>query len=288
MSRRVLLLGIGTLLLPLGCAGTDAPTGPPIPLAPSELCSDHSDAAIATFEDAILEAQIREALSVGAQEDLTCGLVSGLTELDASFAGIESLMGIQNLTSLTDLFLGSCFSISDISPLSGLTSLTSLYLDHNSITDIGALSGLTSLTIIRLNHNSITDISALSGLTSLTGLGLNHNSITDISALSGLTSLSYLYLHNNSISDIRPLSGLTSLMRLWLDNNSITDISALSGLTNLTNLLLTGNSGLSNIQPLLDNTGLGVGDAVGLRGTSVSCTDVATLQAKGVAVSSDC
>ncbi len=57
MNLRVLLLIIGSLLLPLGC---DGPTG----LAPSELCSDHSDAAIATFEDANLEAAIRDALSV--------------------------------------------------------------------------------------------------------------------------------------------------------------------------------------------------------------------------------
>jgi hypothetical protein len=39
---------------------------------------------------------------------------------------------------------------------------------------------------------------------------------------------------------------------------------------------------------LLDNTGLGAGDTVDLRSTSVSCTDVAALQAKGVTVLSDC
>jgi len=39
---------------------------------------------------------------------------------------------------------------------------------------------------------------------------------------------------------------------------------------------------------LLDNTGLGAGDAVFLRSTSVSCTDTAALQAKGVSVISDC
>ncbi len=52
-------------------------------LRPSELCSDSHDAAIATFEDADLEAAVRSALSVSARDDLTCGLVSGLTELDA-------------------------------------------------------------------------------------------------------------------------------------------------------------------------------------------------------------
>jgi len=125
MNRRLLLLIVSLFLLPLGCGGNDDPNGPTVPLVlePSEFCSDHSDAAVATFEDANLEAAITTALSVGAQEDLTCGLVSGLTELDAWSLGITSLMGVQNLTSLTSLHL-SDNSISNISALSGLTGLT--------------------------------------------------------------------------------------------------------------------------------------------------------------------
>ena len=322
-------------------------------LLPSELCSDYPDYAIATFGDANLEAKIRTALSVGAQVDLTCGLISGLTDLWAYDAGIANLAGIQNLTSLTSLSiydnsisdisalsgltsltelalyrnsisdisalsgltsltflsLGSNSisdisalsgltsltnlalyrnSISDISALSGLTSLTLLYLEYNSISDISALSGLTGLTYLLLSGNLISDISALSGLTSLTELSLGINSISDISALSGLTSLTELYIFDNSISDISALSGLTSLTELSLGINSISDISALSGLTSLTSLYLDDNPGLSNIQPLLDNTGLGAGDTVNLWGTSVSCTDVAALQAKGVTVDSSC
>ena len=198
MNRRALALMMGLLLLPLGCGGDD-PTSPPLVLQPSDICSDRPDDAIATFEDAALEAAIRAALSVGAQDDLTCGSVSGLTELAAEQAGLTSLVGIQNLTSLTNLLLSD-----------------------NSITNISALSGLTSLTLLFLSFNSITDISALSGLTSLTILGLS-------------------------------------------DNANLTDI-----------------------QPVLDNTGLGAGDAVFLESTSVSCTDVAALQAKGVTVRSDC
>ena len=62
-------------------------------------------------------------------------------------------------------------------------------------------------------------------------------------------------------------------------SNSITDISALSGLTHLNSLLLSNNPDLSNIQPLLDNTGLGTptsfgGRFVDLRFTSVSCTPI--------------
>ena len=243
MNRCVLPLIIGSLLLPLGCGGNDEPTGldEPLVLQPTELCSDNPVTAIATFEDANLEAAVRIALGIGS-EPLTCGLVSGLTELRATT--LASLVGIQNLTSLTTLWLPE--------------------------------------------NNSISDISALSGLTSLGNLDLRGNSISDISALSGLTSLTFLQLGFNSITDISALSGLTSLETLFLDINSITDISALSGLTSLFFLTLDDNPDLSNIQPLLDNTGLGAGDTVTLTSTSVSCADVAALKAKGVTVTSDC
>ena len=424
------LLLASLLLLPMGCAvddptdlegGGDDLTDPAgmLVLQPSELCSDNPGSAIATFADANLEAVIRAALEVDAQQDLTCSLISVLTGLDARFAGIESLVGIQNLTSLTGfllsepsiidisplsgltsltfLVLGDAISdisplsgltslmvlflnrntigdvgplseltsltelwlgfnsITDISALSGLTSLTTLYLqgnlaltdigavsgltsltyldlrdssitdvsalseltgltnlqlggnsisdisalrgltslpilnlERNSISDISALSGLTSLTTLQLASNSISDISALSGLTSLLGLLAANNSISDISALSGLTSLGTLRLGGNSITDISELSGLTSLRELLLDNNSITVISALSGLRRLRDVGLSNNSGLSNIQPLLDNIGLGAGDEVLLTSTNVNCADVAALEAKGVTVTSDC
>ena len=111
----------------------------------------------------------------------------------------------------------------------------------------------------------------------------------------GLTSLQRLWLHVNSISDISALSGLTKLTRLWLHLNSISDISALMGLTALgeedppnPDLNLADNPNLTEIQPLLNNPGLGVGDIVSLNRTNVSCTDVAALRAKGVTVTSDC
>ncbi len=315
-------------------------------LQPSELCSDHSDASIATFEDADLEAAVRRALSVSAQEDLTCGLLAGLTGLAASGAGpvrtvtgsprfppatapFESLVGIQNLTGLTSLTLNNK-SITDISALSGLTNLTVLRLHTNWITDISALSGLTKLTDLFLSENSFSDISALSEmtemrvlrlhkhgdfkgvqlprdfrgvqrldnnpitditplrrLTNLRDLNLHTNAITDVSALSGLTSLTELRINGNQIKDISALSGLTSLTRLELTGNQITDISVLKGLTALTGLDLRFNPELTDIQPLLDNPGLGAGDRVELRFTRVSCSDAALLEAKGVTVNTE-
>ena len=125
----------------------------------------------------------------------------------------------------------------------------------------------------------------------MTYLGLDGNGLIHLGPLSGLTSLTYLDLGSrawrNKIKDISALSGLTNLTRLDLNTNSLTDISALSGLTSLTHLDLHGNRDLSNIQPLLDNTGIG-GIGVNLRRMIVSCPDVAALKAKGAQVTSDC
>ena len=233
---------VSVLLLTLLLASLSAGEAQ-VRLQPGELCSDHSDAAIATFEDANLGTAIRAALSVGAQDDFTCGLVAGLTDLEARDAGIESLVGIQNLTSLTNL---------DLWP--------------NSITDISSLSELTNLTFLDLGDNSITDISALRGLTRLTNLDLTHNSINDISVLSGMTGMETLRLYNNPISDISSLRGLTSLTELHV--HDLPD--------------------LSNIEPLLNNTGLGAGDRVILMNSNISCADAAALRGNGVSVDSEC
>ena len=259
MNGRGLLRTIGFLLLGVGWGCTDDLTGP----TEAPFCSSRPASAVATFEDANLEEAIRAALAAGPQEDLTCELLRTLTNLSAGNAGIENLSGIQNLTSLTTLTIRAN-SITDISALSGLTSLTELNLAANSISDVSALSGLTNLTFLAINENvDIADISALSGLTSLMGtLWIGGNSITDLSALSELTSLTTLNAWDNSITD---LSGLTNLDVIWLHTN--TD--------------------LSDIQPLIDNPGLG-GAGVSLRSTKVSCTDVATLRGKGVSVISDC
>ena len=130
---RVIVEGVvivGSILLAFGIHPTEVNAQEPATLQPSEHCIDHSDTAVVTFEDANLEERVRGALRVDTLEDLTCGRVSGLTVLDAFSAGIESLVGIQNLTSLTGLRL-HFNSITDISPLSGLRGLTLLWLNDN-------------------------------------------------------------------------------------------------------------------------------------------------------------
>ena len=224
--------------------------------------------------------------------------VSGLTNLttlnlNGSFTDISTVSGLTNLTTLN---LNGSFT--DISTVSGLTNLTTLSLwgsRTGSFTDISAVSGLTNLTTLTLsgNYPGISDISHLSGLTNLTWLDLRGNSISDISHLSGLTNLTWLNLWGNylGISDISHLSGLTNLTWLSLGfNGSISDVSALSGLTNLTDLRLNVNR-ISDISPLVSNTGLGTGDTVNLAGNLLSYpsiyTHIPALKTRGVKVSFD-
>ena len=284
MNRRVLPLTIGSLLLVVGWGCRRDSTGPIIPF-----CSVEAGTAIAEFEDANLEAAIRDGLSASPQTDLSCGLLKALTNLSAEHSEIASLAGIENLTNLTFLWIRGN-SITDLRPLAGLRSLTFLNLAANSITDISALSKLRNLTFLAINDNGgITDISALSGLTSLSGtLWMGGNSITDLSALSRLTNLTGLNAWENSITDLGSLIELTNLTTLHAWDNSITDISTLSGLTSLNRVYLQNNPNLSDVRPLLDNPTFGAGARMNLSSTNVSCTDVAALQAKLVVVISDC
>ncbi len=256
-------------------------------LLPGEHCQNHAASDIVSFADAVLESRVREALSIGEQDALTCELAAGLTALEASGPGsrrsvsgspewqdtdhiFHDLSGIQNLTGLTDLALRNR-GLSDISPLAGLTSLINLNLHTNWISDISPLAGLTNLVRLRIAENPLTDISALSELTELRVLRMHRhgdfiggqvprthmgatgilftNAITDISPLANLTNLVDLNIHTQDISDLSPLSDLTQLEELRLAGNSFTDISPLRGLYKLQYLELTGND-VTDISPL--------------------------------------
>ena len=262
-------------------------------LQPTDNCRDHAASDIVTFADAVLEEEVREALSLGPKDALSCGEAAQLTTLRASGAGarrsvsgspewndpehlFHDLSGIQNLAGLTDLSLSNR-GLSDISPLAGLTEMINLNLHTNWITDISPLRDMTKLVRLRISENPLTDISALSELTELTVLRMHRhgdfiggqnprsymgatgvlftNAVTDIGPLAKLTKLVDLNIHTQDISDLTPLSGLTSLIELRLAANSFTDLSPLRGLTTLQYLELTGNN-ITDITPLSGLTNL--------------------------------
>ncbi len=262
-------------------------------LKPDDRCRDFSPSSVVTFADAVLEQEVRDALSLDTNIPLSCEIAATLTSLDASGLGarrsvsgspewqdpehvFHDLSGIQNLTGLTDLALRNR-GLTDIAPIAELTGLINLNLHTNWISDITPLRNLTNLVRLRVAENPLTDISALSGLTELRVLRMHRhgdfigdqvprnymgatgmlftNAVTDISPLANLTKLVDLNIHTQDISDLSPLSGLTSLEELRLAANSFTDISPLRGLTNLKYLELTGNE-ITDISPLSGLTNL--------------------------------
>ena len=106
--------------------------------------------------------------------------------------------------------------------------------------------------------------------------------------------MKWLYLDDNRISDLSPLSTLTNLERLDLSDNpnslshyGISDVSPLASLTNLKWLYLSSND-IEYVWPLIDNTGLGEGDLVDLRGNPLSDrslnNEIPVLEDRGVLV----
>lgn len=236
-------------------------------LEANELCSDHPATSRATFASPELEAAVRGQVGsgVGPEYPLTCQTVGTALSLDARGLGITDISGIQNLTGVLCVYLG-----------------------NNSITDLSPLGGLPAIEYLLIGENPLSDLSPLSGLTTLTDLFAENSGLTHITGVEGLVGLDRLFLQGNSINDLTPLSGFTNLDFLWLAENALTDIGPLSTLTGLTVLDVQDNPGITDIQALLDNVGIGSGDDVNLNDTSAPCADVDTLRARGVTVHSPC
>ena len=150
---------------------------------------DLPTASLGWMPDTQLEAAVRDALDLSADEALTQAAVASLTELSVTDSEVADLTGLEHATGLTALTL-SQNQISDISPLAGLTSLTDLRLDQNQISDLTPVAELTALTHLALNQNQLTDLFPLAHLLSLEWLRLVGNSdITDTSPVAWLPNL---------------------------------------------------------------------------------------------------
>ena len=251
---------------------------------------------VVNIPDAKLRAVVEAALGKATGAPITQIDMRTLTRLNASFAGVSDLTGLEFAISLTHLDFWDN-RITDLSPLSGLTNLTSLILSFNgfNITDISPLAGLANLTALQLFYTNVSDISPLASLTNLTRLTLGSEDImvTDISPLAGLTKLNYLFLARNAITDISPLAGLDNLKYLNLWRNKIKDISPLASLGNLYYLNLGNNpildisllSGMSNLEKLhLDDLNItditllgGLTDLIELDLSNNAITDISVL-----------
>ena len=209
--------------------------------------------------------------------------LTNLRELEIRVNQISNIEPLSGLTNLGWVDLGNNEIGNNIHPVVNLTNLEGLSLWGNEISDISPLSNMTHLRWgLWLSHNEINDLTPLSNLINLEFLGLKENQITDISPLRNLTKLKALWLEQNQISDISPLSAMTDLRILYLDQNEIDDILPLAGLNMIGEVepgewwtkeregievhLGFSYNQVSDISPLIYNSGIGNGDWVDLRG----------------------
>jgi Leucine-rich repeat (LRR) protein len=106
-----------------------------------------------------------------------------------------------------------------------------------------------------------------------------------------LTGLTDLYIGGSSLEDVTPLGKLSKLSLLAISETQVNDISALADLRQLTFLNVSGNQ-IESLQPLVDNSGIGDGDAVDVSANPFNCADQQSsldeLIGRGVELTSDC
>lgn len=226
------------------------------------------------FLDDRLEAAVREELDVRGSY-IPVSEMEGLTELDASERGIESLEGIENLPNLRRLNLGGN-RIDDLRPLTKLSRLVAIDLRNNFISDLEAvhlasLAELSDLSELSLrnnrdsappenpgNFNRISDISPIAQLSTLEILDLRNNHVEEIEPLGELEALRRLDLRGNRLTEnaLDVLGSIRRLEYLNVRDNDLRDISALSSLEQLEYLNLHSNGRIESIVPLSGLTGL--------------------------------
>ena len=223
--------------------------------------------------------------------------LTGLVELSVYWSDVRELAPLSNLVNLETLRVSYNPIDGDITPLSGLTKLRVLGVADADFGDLSPLRALTDLEFLEVRTSDIVDIAPLAGMTKLRILWLGQNEIEDLSPLRALPDLRFLDLIRNVGADFGVLAELTRLEVLWLEENRLADLSLLRGLGGLRELRLRVNeiedlsplAGLVRLReldlsynriadaaPLLDNAGLGEGDAVDLRENPLSDASVET------------
>ncbi len=234
---------------------------------------------------------------------------TSLVTLLLGFQKISDVSPIAGLTNLQNLSFDGCRTIRDISPLANLTHLTYFSILDNIVSDISCVRNMVDLRYLNLNSNPVSDLSPLATLGSLTELVVTHAATSDISSLSHLTKLQHLMIISSNVTDVSSFAPLTELIYADLFDNRIENIDSVKTCTNLRRLLLSKNrihdvsalkylsrleivelydNCVTNIQPLVDNDGIGNGDIVALRGNPLDSISVAQyiplLRDRGVVV----
>jgi hypothetical protein len=168
-------------------------------------------------------------------------------------------------TKTTTVYSGPDYAPPQWTPTGSKMATAVLSMEDNYIGNIEGIEHCANLETLNLGFNwCLQDITFLKDLNHLTRLKVNAN-LKDITPLTGLTQLTYLDLWGtHELEDIQPLKNLDKLSVFIAWGCSIQDISSLQGLSNLSWLNI-GSNKITDIAPLVQNSGLGEGDKLDLR-----------------------
>lgn len=240
--------------------------------------------------DNALANAVRDALGTGFGQPIDPDELAGLTELEATNLGVQSLEGLQFATSLEVLNLRQNPADLSLNPLAGLENLRELDLSVTGVTDLGPLAQVHSLANLRINSAPVEDLSPLTGhpgLELISVIGIPGRDFTPLSTapnlfsfsaaatglegpelegLVGAPSLRWLFLANNEISDLSALAGFPEIEVIQLQGNPFSDLTPLAELTRIESL----NIGQSEVEDLTPLAGLTTLETLNANGGSVS------------------
>ena len=196
--------------------------------------------------------------------------LDAVTEIIASYKGIQNLKGIEYFTALTSLGVsGNQLTSLDVS---ANTALTSLDVGANQLTSLD-VSGCTALTSLYVSDNQLTslDVSANAALESLY---VSNNQLTSLD-VSTNTALKSLEVGGNQLTSL-DVSANAALESLYVSNNQLTslDVSDHTALTSLDVSGIYNDDG--NKLALLDVSG-----CTALKSLDASNTQLTSLDVSG-------
>ena len=207
--------------------------------------------------------------------------LDGLSELTAvassfsiqSTSALESLAGLENLSSVGLLVIRNNAQLTDISALSNLTSASRLAIfENDALSNVEGLAGLTETPSgLSLESNpSLTSLNGLRNLTAVGGLGLTLDDNDALVSFDGLGALASVtgpvsIGQNAVLENVDALQGVTSFSgNVFIRNNEA--LQSLGGFSNLATiggvLTLDDNDALQTLDGLGSLTAVGARIAV--------------------------
>lgn len=245
------------------------------------------------FQDAVLEAEVRNLLGVDADKELYNNDLWTIKELTMpkgvkNFKDLQSMIFLERLTidggvsgqlsnlsalvNLTDLNIsGVAVSQDELGVIGALPKLQNLSLRSCSLVGISPLQKATGIVKLDLSGNSIRNLDALRAMGALQEVALQSNAINDLSPLAAAAEITSLNIASNAVTSLAPLGSLSKLTWLDASTNAITELGNLSRLTGLTYLNLKSNK-LTSVSSLSGFIGLKE-----LNISSNSLTDISSL-----------